>query len=333
MQNEIGAILLRDGQIRSSQAEIVPLTGGVSSEIYRVRDGDKVFVVKRALRKLKVADDWHVDVSRNASEVEFLQCVREFLPQAVPAVLFASESDGYFLMEFLGDGFENWKKLLFAGVRNVGHAQRAAHVLATIHRRTWDDAAIRARFETTPNFIQLRLDPYLRTTGSRHPGLEVHFAEEIARIESARRCLIHGDYSPKNILLNRERLVVLDCEVAWFGDPTFDVAFLLNHFFLKSLCLPASANEFFALIEAFLETYRAELGPEKTVFILPHLPRLLLMLMLARVDGKSPVEYLCDDESKKNWLRRFTRERIPHPPADFSILLEDWKQALAHTGS
>jgi aminoglycoside phosphotransferase (APT) family kinase protein len=329
MDDEIRTILQRDGAIQSDSAEITPLTGGVSSEIYRVRDGARVFAVKRALRKLKVADDWYSDPSRNGSEVEFLRCVHDLLPDAVPAVLFASAKDGYFGMEFLDAGFDNWKTLLLEGVRNPAHAKKAGEVLAAIHGGTWDDDAIRARFETSENFIQLRLDPYLLTTGQRHPGLERYFAAEAERILAHRRCLIHGDYSPKNLLLGHDRLVALDCEVAWFGDPTFDVAFLLNHFFLKSLHLKAHRKEFYPLIETFAASYREKLGKDKYEAISPHLPRLLLMLMLARVDGKSPVEYLREEEAKKEWLRRFTRERIPNPPSDLASLLVEWENALA----
>ena len=324
----MGAILLRDGVIHDPAAQITPLTGGVSSEIYRVEDGGKIFAVKRALAKLKVADDWRVDLSRNAAEVDYLTCVGGLLPGAVPAVLSVSRTEHYFVMEFLGDGFANWKALLLDGVAEPAHARQAAQVLATIHRRTWDDAEVRARFETTSNFIQLRLDPYLATTGARHPDLEKHFTVEIERILASRRCLIHGDYSPKNLLLGHGRLVVLDCEVAWYGDPTFDAAFLLNHFFLKSLHLDRKREAFFALVESFQEAYAAELGAEKWALVAPHLPRLLLMLMLARVDGKSPVEYLCDHEAKKNFLRGFAREHIPSPPRDLPALLANWKQAL-----
>jgi aminoglycoside phosphotransferase (APT) family kinase protein len=328
MPEEIRKVLLRDGLIKSAGAEIVPLAGGVSSDIYRVREDGKIFVVKRALEKLKVADDWRVDLSRNASEIEYLRCVQTLLPGAVPSVLFASDPPGYFVMEFLGDGFANWKTLLLQGVRETDQARRAAHFLAAIHRLTWDDPRIRARFETTPNFVQLRLDPYLLTTGRRHPDLETYFVEEAARIETTRRCLVHGDYSPKNILIGPGRLVILDCEVAWFGDPAFDVAFLCNHFFLKSLHLLEAREDFFRLIEAFAQAYRSELGADKWTSISPHLPRLLLMLMLARVDGKSPVEYLREEGPKKNWLRRFTREHIPRPPGDLESLLHEWKRAL-----
>ena len=328
MEDDIRDLLLRDGQIHDPQAEITPLTGGVSSEIYRVTDGNRVFAVKRALRKLKVADDWFVDLSRNASEVEYLRTVGRIAPESVPAVQFASAKDGYFAMEFLGEGFSNWKTLLLEGRCEPEHARMAAQLLARIHGATWGDAEVRARFETTENFYQLRLDPYLLTTGRRHPDLESWFVAEVDRIASTRRCLVHGDYSPKNMLLAKDRLVILDCEVAWYGDPVFDVAFLLNHFLLKSVHALERRQDCLQLVPAFTEIYRIELGPERAANVFAHVPRLLLMLMLARVDGKSPVEYLRENESKKNLIRNFTRKRIAAPPADLATLTLEWSKTL-----
>ncbi len=328
MDDDIRQLLLRDGLIQDIGAEITPLTGGVSSEIYRVRDGNHIFAVKRALKKLKVADDWYADLSRNASEVEYLRCVQQIAPGAVPKVEFASAADGYFAMEFLGDNLTNWKTLLLEGVCDPAHARMAADVLAQIHRATWDDPKIKTRFETTSNFHQLRLEPYLLTAGRRNDGLESYFVEEAARIAATRRCLVHGDYSPKNILIGEDRLVILDCEVAWFGDPAFDVAFLLNHFLLKSVHVLGRRSDYLRLVEKFAETYLAGLGAERAAEVMAHLPRLLLMLMLARVDGKSPVEYLLENEPKKNLVRAFTRKRIAAPPVDLATLVSEWSKAL-----
>jgi aminoglycoside phosphotransferase (APT) family kinase protein len=254
--------------------------------------------------------------------------VEQIVPGAVPKVEFASPADGYFAMEFLAEGFANWKTLLLEGVCEPAHAQMAAHVLAQIHRATWDDPKIKTRFETTSNFHQLRLEPYLLTTGRRNDDLEAYFVEEAARIAATRCCLVHGDYSPKNILLAKDRLVILDCEVAWFGDPAFDVGFLVNHFLLKSLHRIARRGDYLHLVEVFAETYQAGLGEERSAEVMAHLPRLLLMLMLARVDGKSPVEYLSENESKKTLIRTFTRKRIAAPPADLAMLLSEWSQVL-----
>lgn len=259
MTSEFLDVLLADGVVRNADAALTPLTGGVSSEIYLVQDGAERFVVKRALAKLKVADEWLADVGRNAFEVEYMRVAEPLVPGAVPTIRAVSTEHGYFAMEFLEGGFENWKVLMMAGVVEPAYARKAGRVLGTIHRGTWGDEAVRSRFDTTENFRQLRTDSYLLTTGKRHPKLEQLFTEEVKRIESTRRCLVHGDFSPKNLLVKGERLVVLDCEVAWYGDPAFDVAFLLNHLFLKALHLPERRGELLGMARGFWEVYRGEL--------------------------------------------------------------------------
>lgn len=328
MSDEFLALLRADGTVRHAGATLTPLTGGVSSEIYLVRDGEERFVVKRALAKLNVPDDWFADVGRNAYEVEYLRTAGALVPGAVPTLRTAPPGHGYFAMEFLKAGFENWKALMLRGVAEEAHARAAGEVLGTIHRETWDDAAVRRRFDTTAGFRELRTDPYLLTTGRRHPDLEGLFAEEVGRIERNRRCLVHGDFSPKNMLIRGERLVVLDCEVAWFGDPTFDAGFLLNHLFLKALHRPGQRGRQLKMVRAFWAAYSARLGPERAAEVGRALPRLLLMLMLARVDGKSPVEYLRDDEAAKATIRDFTTRHLRRVPGSLEELTALWGSRL-----
>lgn len=313
--------LRRDGWVCSPRARLTPLSGGVSSEIYLVEDDADRFVVKRALPKLKVRDDWFADVSRNASERAYLECVGRLLPGVVPRVRFANSEAGYFGMEYLGDGFANWKQLLLQGVCEVRHARRAGQVLGEIHRRTAADAKLRRCFDTTANFHQLRTAPYLLTTAERQPALREFFVAEARRLETTRECLVHGDFSPKNILLSAQRLVVLDCEVAWYGDPAFDAAFLLNHLFLKRLHHAPCGGGLRALINEFWRGYLAARpapgdGWERRVV------NLLLLLLLARVDGKSPVEYL--DPSQAQFVRDFVRERLPAGERDLCALADAW---------
>ncbi len=313
--------LRRDGRVRDPQARLTPLSGGVSSEIYLVEDGGERFVVKRALARLKVRDEWFADVGRNASEHDFLGCVGGFLPEAVPGLRFHEPAAGYFGMEFLGDGFANWKTLLLAGVCEPAHARLAGHILGTIHRQTAGREDLRRRFDTTTNFHQLRTAPYLLTTGERHPDLQTIFADEARRLEATRECLVHGDFSPKNILVRGDRLVLLDCEVAWFGDPAFDVAFLLNHLLLKGLFHAPREPGLAALAAGFWRSYldaRPYLGEEWEACV----TRLLPLLMLARVDGKSPVEYLAP--TRAQFVRDFVREHLRASSARLAVLTADW---------
>jgi hypothetical protein len=101
-------------------------------------------------------------------------------------------------------------------------------------------------------------------------------------------------------------LIVLDCEVAWYGDPAFDLAFLISHLLLKSLFhaprdvgLQQLAQEFVAW---YLQSRRLTRGEE--VALLARISVLACMLFLARVDGKSPVDYL--DQARQEVVRSFS---------------------------
>jgi 5-methylthioribose kinase len=313
--------LRRDGHVRDPQAKLSPLSGGVSSEIYLVEDGAEKFVVKRALAKLKVKDDWFADVSRNASERNYLECVGQLLPDNVPRIIFSNPGAGYFGMEFLGDEFANWKQVLLAGDCRPEHAEMAGKILGEIHKRTRNDDSLRQKFDTTENFRQLRLEPYLLTTGLRHPELREYFTSEAARIEATRKCLVHGDFSPKNILIHGERMVLLDCEVAWYGDPAFDVAFLLNHFFIKWLRHAPGDVGMEKMIAGFWRQYLATVQPVAPGFV-PRVLRLLPLLLLARVDGKSPVEYL--DPSRQDFIRRFVTAEVRLVRLELEPFMQGW---------
>jgi aminoglycoside phosphotransferase (APT) family kinase protein len=320
---EIMDLLRRDCLVSGHAVSITPLGGGVSSDVFLVQDGDKRFVLKRALPQLKVKDEWRADVSRNRHEYDYLRYVGAFLPGSVP-VPFVLGPD-YFTMEYLGPDFSNWKTLLLQRDCQVEHAREIARVLANIHRQSAGDQEARRKFDTTANFHQLRTDPYLLTTGRRHPALRVYFEEEARRLERTRECLVHGDYSPKNMLVGKGRLVLLDCEVAWYGDPAFDIAFLLNHLLLKSLYHMPKDVGFRQLIETAIAQYHSErrLSRDLRQDFDRRSARLLLMLLLARIDGKSPVEYL-GDEDKREFVRSFVTAGLQKDTATLLGVVDEW---------
>lgn len=302
-------LLLREGVIRDG-ARLTPLTGGVSCEIYLVEDGADCFVVKRALPKLRVKTVWFADVGRNRHEWEFIAYVARFLPEAVPALRHCSAAGNYFAMEYLGGHFQNWKQLLLRG--ETEFAGRAGALIAEIHRHSAGDEEARKRFDTTANFLQLRIEPYLLATGAKHPDLQAFFEAEAVRLAATHECLVHGDFSPKNILVSPERMVLLDCEVAWYGDPAFDLAFMLNHFLLKALWHSPRESRLTRMVDDFWSSYqKTRPVPELEL----RTGRLLVMLLLARVDGKSPVEYL--DSACQDFVRQFVNQELRRN--DFSV--------------
>jgi aminoglycoside phosphotransferase (APT) family kinase protein len=320
-------LLHADGRLQSQNARAVPLTGGVSSDVFLVEDGDRQFVVKQALPKLKVQDLWQADISRNRTEFEYLNFVGRILPQAVPKVFAAG--DGYFTMEYLGEGFVNWKQMLLAGQCNPDDAAQAGRTLGIIHRISSGDAEAARIFDTTENFHQLRTDPYLVTTGRRHPELREYFERETVRLESTRECLVHGDYSPKNILIGNGRQVLLDCEVAWYGDPAFDLGFLLNHLLLKSLHHAPQDVGLQEMVEQAVHGYYAErrLPRDKQSSFDHRTAGLLPLLLLARIDGKSPAEYL-RSEREKDFVRGFVTSVLPVADLTLAELSKRWFAAL-----
>jgi aminoglycoside phosphotransferase (APT) family kinase protein len=321
---EFVEILRRDGLVLSHNPMLTPLTDGVSSEIYRVDDGEHSFVVKRALPQLKVRDEWLADISRNRYEQMYIEYVSSFLPGSVPRLLHGAEDRGYFAMELLGAEFTSWKRLLLRGDTSMEHATQAGALLGRIHARSAGDREVERRFRTTPNFMQLRIDPYLLTTGIRHPDLRPIFQAEAERLASTRECLVHGDFSPKNILISPARMVLLDCEVAWYGDPAFDAAFLLTHLLLKGLYHAPRQLGLEAMSREFWRSYTQQIGraldPRRLSL---RVARLLLLLLLARVDGKSPVEYLIPPRQTA-WVRQFTRAQIPKPDLRLEEVIEQW---------
>jgi aminoglycoside phosphotransferase (APT) family kinase protein len=114
---------------------------------------------------------------------------------------------------------------------------------------------------------------------------------------ACRITLVHGDFSPKNILIQRGHLVLLDHEVIHFGDPAFDLGFSMAHFLSKAHHMPARRNDFLAAANDYWRTYLENLGPLAWAADLqPRAARHTLGCLLARVAGRSPLEYLTEDE-------------------------------------
>ena len=216
------------------------LTGGVSSDIWKVAVGGRVFCVKRAMAKLAVKDDWFAPVERNRYERLWYETASDRVPGIAPRVIAHDDAAMLFAMEFLDPAEHRlWKAELLAGRVDIDFAATVGRKLALIHSATAGDAAIAAIFPTGSIFEALRLEPYLRATGKRHPALQARLDALADRTAATARALVHGDISPKNILSGPAGPVFLDAECAWYGDPAFDLAFCLNHLLLK--CLPRAA--------------------------------------------------------------------------------------------
>lgn len=285
------------------------LTGGLSSDIWRVETSKGVFCVKRALAKLKVAAEWKADVSRNAFEWAYMQVAARIAPGAVPTPIVHDPKRGLFAMAWLPpENYPLWKAELLAGRVDRVFAGAAGDLVGRLHAGTAADTAIPDQFATDANFHALRIDAYLLETARVHPDLAGRITMIAERTASTKRALVHGDVSPKNILVGGDGPVLLDAEVAWFGDPAFDLAFCLNHLVIKARIVTGAQAALIASFDQFAAAYLKRVDWESRAGLEARAAALLPVLALARVDGKSPVEYL--DEQHRGALRGAARQAI-----------------------
>lgn len=319
--------MLADAGIpNSGRIEIEPLTGGVSSDIVRVRlGGGRQFCAKRALPRLKVASDWQAPLERNHFEVAWLRRAGEIVPGVAPRVFGEDREHGIALLEYLpAEDFVLWKTELLAGRADPGVAAAVAEALGRIHAATLFDEDVAQEFPTDHLIDALRLDPYLRFTAGRHPDLAQSILDVLATTAATKMALVHGDVSPKNILVSRRdgHPVLLDAECAWYGDPAFDGAFCLNHLLLKAVHMPGLAATLLGQAKQFAGIWIGHFPAELRQALEARTAALLPCLMLARVDGKSPVEYL--SEESRQQVRDIAMPLIRTPPHEIARVLTVW---------
>lgn len=316
----------------TGRLQVAPLTGGVSSDIVRVTLPDgRQFCAKRALAQLKVAATWEAPLERNHYEIAWLRRAGSIVPGAAPKVIAEDREHGIALLEYLPPtGYTLWKSDLLAGRADPGVPLRVADTLGRIHAATLNDATAAAEFPTDHLIDALRFDPYLRTLAARYPDLSPGILATMDASRGTHLALVHGDVSPKNILVSVHdgHPVILDAECAWYGDPAFDAAFCLNHLVLKSIHLPALGPILLAQASGFVRTWLDHFPLALRAGIEARTAALLACLMLARVDGKSPVEYL--GEQGKHAVRDIAFPLIRRPLPHVAGVLDAVHQSFSH---
>ena len=289
------------------------LAGGVSSDIWRVDLPSGPVCVKRALAKLKVVADWQAPVERNRYEAAWMRFAAAAMPGCVPVLLGHDAASGTLAMQYLPpEFFPLWKAALRDGRADAGFAAAVATTLVRIHAASAADAAVPAAFPTDAIFHDIRLAPYLLAAAERHPDRADALHALVAVTQANKRALVHGDVSPKNILIGPAGPVFLDAECAWWGDPAFDIAFCLNHLLLKCLWAPGARKGFLRSFQAMAAAYLASVTWERPDALEARAAHLLPGLLLARVDGKSPVEYITA-EAARDRVRTVARALLARP--------------------
>jgi tRNA A-37 threonylcarbamoyl transferase component Bud32 len=308
-------------------SSIKRLAGGIASDIAAVTFGKQTICVKFALEKLRVKEVWFAPVHRSKTEFAWLSVAAQVVPDATPTLYGWSDAENGFAMEYIGGGDVClWKSSLLAGADNKGESCAVATTIGRIHGASTKSGFDRTAFDTAADFESLRIDPYLRFTASRHPDIAPQLIAMANQLATSRLALIHGDVSPKNILIRAGQPILLDAECASMGDPAFDVAFCLNHLLLKSIHLPDTRTNLIETALQFWDAYVPHITWEDNNQMEARVTVLLPALMLARIDGKSPVEYL--SEASRTRVRAITRPLIDKPLKNIRAFLEAMQQEV-----
>jgi aminoglycoside phosphotransferase (APT) family kinase protein len=276
--------------------QIRTLAGGVSNKtVWLERPTGEAWVLKQALSKLRVTVDWFSDPARIEREALGLRWLATLAPQgAITPLIFVDLSHHLLAMMAVPQPHENWKTLLLSGQLDLDHVKQFAELLAAIHRGSIESSQpLRYIFDERSFYESLRLEPYYAYAAAQVPEARDFLTRLIADTRLRRLCLVHGDYSPKNVLVRDGRLVLLDHEVIHWGDPAFDIGFALTHLLSKAHHL--RDDRFVGAAKLFCDIYSARVGPalwneQSAVMAARH----TLGCLLARVAGRSPLEYLDD---------------------------------------
>lgn len=305
------------------------LTGGVSSDIWRIDTEHGPVCAKRALARLRVAADWQAPVSRNGYEAQWMAVAAEAAPGHVPRLRGQHAGLGVLVMDYLPPADHRlWKSELRAGRVDPSTAREVGAVLGRIHAHAAARPGLAERFDSQAIFFDIRLEPYLLATARCHPELASVLQALVEVTQAHRLTLVHGDVSPKNILVGPNGPVLLDAECAVWGDPAFDLAFCLNHLLLKCLWTPAASDAFLSAFDTLAAAYLRAVDWEPPAALERRAAALLPGLLLARVDGKSPVEYLTR-ASDHAVVRRAASALLRQPVARVSEVAAAWRQELS----
>ncbi|QDV18797.1 Methylthioribose kinase [Gimesia panareensis] len=333
--------LREQGQLQPEEvASAEALAWGVSNIVIRIdREAEADFVIKQSRKQLRTQAEWFSQLERIWRELEVMQELQQLLPASVvPRVLFEDRENYLFAMEAIAADHKVWKAELLDGRFDQAIARELGSFLGAIHRRTFLQEQYQQRWGDWEIFDQLRIDPFYRFIVRAHPEIKDWVAALIEEMSAHRLCLVLADFSPKNILITEQQIHLVDFETAHFGDPAFDLGFFLSHLLLKAVHFQAAGIPCIELAEIFWDSYLnsdavepLEPGPEAAKMEEPQIGQRtikhLAACMLARVDGKSTVDYL-SDSTQQDLVRSFALSLILNPPESIPDAFARLKEML-----
>ena len=280
------------------------LTGGVSSEVYHVRTNKNNYCIKRSLKRLLVKKKWIANTNRIKFEYLWLKHCQNILKRNIPNTYEFNDKKKYIVMEYLKTSqYKTLKQLYFKRIININTIKLISKHLYKIHSNSSNYKTKKTFEGNYKNFYDLRLDPYFNEVGRVYPKYKEYIKKINENYIKNSSTLVHGDFSPKNILVDKNKIIYLDAECCNFGDPVFDLVFFTNHLLIKSIYFKDKSQEFIKLYVSFYKEYLSNLSTKNFNSYIDRIIKMTPIMLLSRIDGKSPVEYIIK-ENIKNIIRK-----------------------------
>lgn len=329
-EHELTEYLRHSGRIGPDQSVAMRiLSGGVSNRTVWVQPPTgPAWVIKQALPKLRVQVDWYSSPDRSAMEALGMRWLTILAPaRTVPSLLFEDRQVHLLAMEAVPDPHSNWKHDLMVGNIDSDHISQFGHLLGGIHKNSAAHLErLRVDFDDRQYFESLRLEPYYKYTSQVVPPAATFLRDLIEQTWATRQTLVHGDYSPKNVLVHRGRLMLIDHEVVHFGDPAFDLGFSMAHLLSKAHHLVQLRSQFCEAATAYWKAYSQEVGNTLDMpAIESRFLRHTIACLLARSRGRSPLEYL--DAAARDRQQHHALQLLHALPTTLDDLVHQWREA------
>lgn len=273
--------------------------GGVSGTVALINDKDNLMLIKQALNRLKVQEEWISNPIRAKIEYDCNNILYSIIPEYILRPYFFDELNNIFCREAAPVNFRMWKNDLINGKLDFQIATKYIDSISRIHNICADDNNVKQTFKNIDIFNELRLCPYIEFTVKKHPKYKEFANKVLIELREEKITLVHGDYSPKNVMIYGNKMYIMDFEVAHYGNPAFDLAFLSNHFILKAIKMKRFAESFLNMYEYCIQRYFDNVNYMDKNKLENCFIRTLCLMLIARVDGKSPVEYITNENDKE----------------------------------
>jgi 5-methylthioribose kinase len=332
-RDELLAYLEQTGRIaKGEQPKVTVLQGGVSNKTVLLERDTESWVIKQALPKLRVEVDWFSDPARIQREALGLRYLSQLMPQQVPQFIFEDIENYVLAMSVVPEPHQNWKSVLLNGDILQHHVKAFGELLGQLHRQSYEHRAdFASLFADTTFFESLRLEPYYLYTASQIPEAAAFLETLVEETRKQQKTLVHGDYSPKNVLIHEDQMILLDYEVIHWGDPAFDVGFGMTHLLSKAHHLAEQRATFLNAAWVFWKSYfRLVKDLPWSKGLEARAVRHTLACMLARVHGRSPLEYL--NGSQRERQEKVVTALMSQPPLTFNDLTSEFEEGLTTDG-